>query len=74
MVKSLKDKQIAELTSDIQGWMGKGLALEEEREKLKEQITALQEREKVLILRLQSHGDIATDREEALWGEEVKDD
>jgi len=38
-----------------------------------EQIAALQEREKVLIGRLQSHGDVETDREDALRGEEVKD-
>jgi len=33
-------------------------------------IVALQEREKVLIQRLQSHGDIETDKEEALRGGE----
>ena len=42
-------------------------------EGLEAKITALQEREKVLIQRLQSHGDVETDKEEALRGEEVKD-
>ena len=34
----------------------------------------LQKREKVLIKRLQSHGDVETDREESLRDGEVKDE
>ena len=37
---------------------------------LVDEIATLQEREKVLIERLQSHGDVETDKEEALRGEE----
>ena len=37
-----------------------------------QQIASLQEREKVLIGRLHTHGDIETDKEDALRGEEVK--
>jgi len=39
-------------------------------EHLEGQIAALQERERILIGRLRSHGDVETDREEALRGEE----
>jgi len=39
---------------------------------LSRQITALQERERVLIDRLHTHGDVETDKEEALRGGEEK--
>lgn len=38
----------------------------------REQIATLKEREKILIARLHTHGDIETNKEEALRGEEMK--
>ena len=64
-------KRVTEYEAVIKGLKYKGLEICEIMKGQTRQIATLQERERTLIGRLQAHGDIETDKEEALRGGEA---